>query len=1168
MAISTFKVLGLTKIFIDKCCKNIRIISRLNLYLGKYKTFKVILCVLDDEVRGMKNNTKGSITVFLSGILLLIIVFTCTTIESARYKVAGIQAERALMSAANSLIASYDSQLANEYGLFAYEKPSVHQVRKELGYYTSQSLETDDIISSCIAGSGSEHPNTWDIYDYQIASIDFIPVGYLVEKTPDYLEVQILDYMKYRAPLLLIEPFLEKLELIKKSSLTTQYINQKMDITKKAGNIEGLYSELIRTVEGIRLGHQKTPTASDIFVKGLLTNPNSDVQSYIQDIPDTALQQQLKNKYLNINHIASHFKDIINRTVDTGNDVIVSYKETYLIREKVKSLNKAYRQSKKQLVKLQLKLTQSYLSQQQIQPLQKDINKTKKELSSLKKELKQKEEQLANHEKDLKRSISKFNQYYNEKELIISQLQSIYSSDQSQHDGYLKCNQKALTVIRNIESESKSLVSHIDNYRETLKANKSEIIESAYTALNHELEELKADLSSDSQYHKFSLTDNLPWIKKVIAKNISTIEKSKPTYENLVEDNEKLMVHLLANHFDPFDQEDRNLLDQFIQEHVFPIPKDWLNQIVSCKRKDHIFQLEYHVDSILKQLAHYSSSIYFEYGDKLSSEEISSLDPRDDIKSFTIQQSAQEKHLMNTSKPFDNQHLPSYLLHNGLVTHDLMSDAVSFDDESLAYTTNTLDVLSNFNCAGLKLIDLRDELYINEYIMGHFNCASDHNQGIYPISLSRYSQNAHALDYEIEYAIVGANNEQTNLQSCKNQILGIRFAMNLIHILTNTEKRTVVWSIASAIAGWWTLGIGAYVIAALIMSAWSYAESHLDIQKLLKGEAVAFYKMPNDWVLDYKNIPQFIIDAGSQNVVNKLDTLVDQYSNDIKKTVSRIRSSISDTSTDYIDQKLNGILDIGVSLQENANCIIDSTIEQVIDDSFHAILESKPYPSADIYMNLQYQGGEIVSEILDKIHHPSFKEVLKTCGYKTVVKQKENLIHEYQHKINHAKQKITKQTETMIQDTLNQFESGIQDHIDASSHKIKSLAKDKINHLSNQLKDTCKKKLSTVLDKNIGTTGKSKVMNLIPKLTYRDYLRLLLLLNHKESKLYRVMDLLQLNMSKFRQDPTLQLSHYIYSFNIKSNLIVNPLFFKLPFMPKKAKDFKGYSLEIETSATY
>ena len=107
-----------------------------------------------------------------------------------------------------------------------------------------------------------------------------------------------------------------------------------------------------------------------------------------------------------------------------------------------------------------------------------------------------------------------------------------------------------------------------------------------------------------------------------------------------------------------------------------------------------------------------------------------------------------------------------------------------------------------------------------------------------------------ALDYEIEYMIVGKSGDEANLKGTVRRLLLLREAANLAFLETNAEKRQE----ASAIALMLTSAVGhpelEPVVEQGILAAWAYAESLSDMKILLNGGRVMPIKTEEQWHTD------------------------------------------------------------------------------------------------------------------------------------------------------------------------------------------------------------------------------------------------------------------------------------------------------------------------------
>lgn len=162
----------------------------------------------------------------------------------------------------------------------------------------------------------------------------------------------------------------------------------------------------------------------------------------------------------------------------------------------------------------------------------------------------------------------------------------------------------------------------------------------------------------------------------------------------------------------------------------------------------------------------------------------------------------------------------------------------TFVDESFEYIINFANALKD------KALDMRDEIYVNEYILKIFKDAVE----IKDSNTDGKSKNTFFEKSEVEYIIGGNTNEDINKYIVKGQILLIRFGMNTLHIYSDPGKRLKALEIATAVAGF--TGFGIPIAHNLIMCAWGTAEAVNDIKDIYGGKRVPFIKTIENWKTD------------------------------------------------------------------------------------------------------------------------------------------------------------------------------------------------------------------------------------------------------------------------------------------------------------------------------
>lgn len=182
---------------------------------------------------------------------------------------------------------------------------------------------------------------------------------------------------------------------------------------------------------------------------------------------------------------------------------------------------------------------------------------------------------------------------------------------------------------------------------------------------------------------------------------------------------------------------------------------------------------------------------------------------------------------------------------------------VDLYDENGMFQENALGFISDIgNLVSGEATELRDNIYLNEYIMGTFkNSVPNMIKGSETIN----DKNLHGIekaalqtfyDSEVEYVLHGNASQKVNNIMTKGELLLVRFGLDTLHVYTDGKKKAMATSIATAVAGWWTGGAGIPIISNLIMCGWGMGEAVIDVKDLMEGKQVPIYKMKGDWRLD------------------------------------------------------------------------------------------------------------------------------------------------------------------------------------------------------------------------------------------------------------------------------------------------------------------------------
>ncbi len=210
----------------------------------------------------MKRSAKGAISIFLILIFVATYVIAGLLVDGGRYRMARVMAESALDSANQSILSYYNQMLYDLYGLFAVDSDSIttEQIAGVLEDYVSHTLQTADInydeystglTNWLLEGSWQPGEDTqyFNDYDFQIEVKD---AGSSVTlASTDYVEDQIVEYMKYRAPIEMVtgaDSFLGKLKGIVEIKDRLVAIQDQISITNSYKDVFQAGAELIQEI--------------------------------------------------------------------------------------------------------------------------------------------------------------------------------------------------------------------------------------------------------------------------------------------------------------------------------------------------------------------------------------------------------------------------------------------------------------------------------------------------------------------------------------------------------------------------------------------------------------------------------------------------------------------------------------------------------------------------------------------------------------------------------------------------------------------------------------------------------------------------------------------------------------------------------------------------------
>ena len=453
--------------------------------------------------------------------------------------------------------------------------------------------------------------------------------------------------------------------------------------------------------------------------------------------------------------------------------------------------------------------------------------------------------------------------------------------------------------------------------------------------------------------------------------------------------------------------------------------------------------------------------------------------------------------------------------------------------------------------------DLRDKLYISDYIMSMFSYDTIENEynvkngkakgtAIEPGTILTLTKNDisttnnYAYGAEIEYILYGGTNSQ-NLTKAYGTIYGIRFGFNLVYAFATSEIRDSALAIATPISAA-TLGvIPVPLIQAVIIIGIACCESAFDLDALRNGEEVPLYKSSESWRCSItglinvakgkageilKEVTGTVISEG----VNQLNSFLDMTDEELAEAIKGGTNQIEQAVTNAYDQVIT----------ENANAAIQqlTTLINTAVESSTLLNAGETYETKKTQMKswvktqLQEWGNQFTGDDL--------ASTVKREAVNLIVSKSDEYIGEFFDTVENSVRNSSAgdaidsilNGATTVQNGVDQlggeimeFITDIRDEISDSIirtseefNRLKSEALENIKKKAEEGADELKTYINGQIDGVFGTetgTDNSTGMASLCSFSYSEYLRLFLLIGlyTNEGKIIlRTADVIQANM--------------------------------------------------------
>ncbi len=301
---------------------------------------------------GWLSKRRGVISVFLLIIFMVTFVFTGALVDAGRYRIAQTYAEAALDSATTSILSHYNKLMYDLYGVFAVDMDAKDKdameaeiktlyktyVDEMLGIAELDTSEYGTILSEVVEKLFDDSESDSDeilhnlslngLYDF--SGTDSMKAGSTVTLADyTYVENQIIEHMKYRAPVSMIQSasgFVGMIQTIGEMGETITAVKEKVAITKEYKEMQTSIAEAPGDAAAFAAKvktfldtytEANMLNAADAFDK-IFTDAVNDYKAALKEADDTYLED-LKDDTLTA--IKDNFEDLMEEVAELEDDI-------------------------------------------------------------------------------------------------------------------------------------------------------------------------------------------------------------------------------------------------------------------------------------------------------------------------------------------------------------------------------------------------------------------------------------------------------------------------------------------------------------------------------------------------------------------------------------------------------------------------------------------------------------------------------------------------------------------------------------------------------------------------------------------------------------------------------------------------------------------------------
>ncbi len=1123
------------------------------------------------KMLSMKRTTKGAISIFLILIFLQSYLFAAVLVDGGRYQMANVMAESALDNATESVLTYYNQLLYDLYGIFALDCSDIggesgeelnKAIIEKMDNYLKHTLAIIDVDYSAYSSIFAKllkqdwegMSSDWNSYKEIVSNTTNELLGNETTKSEikenyldmfqfklenmqggasvtlantDYVEDQIIDYMKFRAPLDLVNEstgFIGKIQEILNITKYMEFAKKKLGLTKEEKTKQA-YEKADELTEKLKKFRKKvawvvefnaTEHESNSITKNeipsrfhiseeveqiVLEKTTEKVLSQVKGssegvipIYDWLFGMKLKNDETKVltDLIKDKSKDIAIIIFDDVNNQIEKIKK---LKEEVKAIGTeistitgegeantdnieklteiiaTYKTKyEQQIINLQSQLSTENSSTQSLYETLNTLNETlttvSNEIISIEKDIKIKEEL----EEDISElQIRKEN--LEEERKNLEQQHSNVESDINELSAEIQKQNKEIGELQEKKTTLVKYQTELEQFKELISMIKEKCSEEA----KKELETIQYNFWTILQEAKgYKVT--FEQIKIDLEAYIQKLEilQEQQTEEGMsCEDEINAAKSSLGTLISAYAYVDA-IIESYQKTPELKVKTDlWKNEIESLK-----FQIDaalnsatysegeqtgYFISNIGQMAAYQATMLCF-------ASETDSKKEKVEVKSTEqIKKDAEEEKKKEEPKGKDLSEVDLKVAYVSGTSDMTQGQDWNVEDDATAYLelgTIMLEFLAQLGES------FRDSVYVNQYIISHF--PNDVNVSYYKTGdlqekrLESYNLEENQRIAEVEYIITGQHEYKLNVALIKLYLLTFRTAFNLVSAMMSPTMYQQALSLSAG------AGPFAPLAAVAILFAWTVAESTIDVIDLYEKKEVIVLKDSSDWTLSLSGAVAKIIEVGTEAVWGMGEYLYDKGKEAVNLAIYE--------NYNVLKQKGNGVKD---SLK-------NSFVQYM--DGYSENLGNNVEGEEDISEETKIV-QDAIGEMGDKLVSAGFDRV-----YENITMVTDSVVFQGVTALNKA-------SDTAMENIKKDYFEGSKLLQEETSEKVTKKLEDKLKGTAVSTSSTTKRKISLEITMN-----------------YEEYLNVMLLLTNQQTKIQRVQSLIQLNMRALQSDFSMQSS--------------------------------------------